>query len=159
MQLHPVKLNINVSERYYPQIKEGTKANVYLDIYPDEVFEAVLSRVYPTVDPSTRTFMSELVIQNRDEKLRPGMFARLELELDEMNSFVVPAITVLQQSGTNKRFVFVNEGGEARKIMVTIGQRMDDKIEVISDEISEGVQLIVSGQANLTDGAEIKIIN
>jgi multidrug efflux pump subunit AcrA (membrane-fusion protein) len=69
----------------------------------------------------------------------------------------VPAIAVMQEEGTNNRFLFVKEGKTARKVDVRIGQRFDDQFEVISRKLHEDMPLIVAGQSNLTDGAKIRV--
>ena len=83
MQINPLKAKINISEKYYPLIRKGMKANVTVDIYPQREFRGEIFRVYPTISAETRTFTVELVINNADEVLRPGMFARVSLDLGE----------------------------------------------------------------------------
>lgn len=159
MQINPLKARINVSEKYYPRLKRGMKALVKVDIYPEREFRGEVFRVYPTISPETRTFPVEIVISNSDETLRPGMFSRVYLDLGETTTLVVPAIAVVKQEGTNDRFIFLAENGTtARKIPVTIGERYDDRIEIISEKIREGVQVIVSGQDKLMDQSPIRVI-
>ena len=71
---------------------------------------------------------------------------------------VVPAIAVLKTQGSNERYVFLEENGIARRVIVTIGKRFDDKLELISSEIKEGSNLIVSGQAKLVNGDQVKVV-
>jgi len=159
MQINPLKAKINISERYYPLLKQGMKAGVVVDIYPDKIIQGVVYRIYPTVSSDTRTFPVELTIPNSDEKLRPGMFARVSLDLGETNALVVPAVAVTKQEGTNNHFVFVaNSDNTAHKVLVEIGTRFDDKLEIVSDSIREGSKIIIAGQNKLLNGSKIKIV-
>lgn len=159
MQINPLKINVSISERYYPVTKKGMKTTVSVDIFPNRTFSGEISRIYPTISPDTRTFQVEIVISNKDEVLRPGMFARVSLNLGEIDALILPAIAVLKQEGTNDRYLYLAENSNtARKIRVEIGKRYDDKIEVISSEIKEGDQVIVAGQENLMDQSRISIV-
>lgn len=159
MQINPLKAVIHVSERYYPEIKKGMPAKIRLDVYPEKEFTGEIFRIFPYISPETRTFQVELKISNPYEILRPGMFTRVMLKLDDAKAMVVPSGAILRQEGTNRRHVFMVDGANARKINVITGERFDDKIEIISDEIEEGDQIIISGQEKLMDKSEIKIVN
>jgi RND family efflux transporter MFP subunit len=158
MQINPLKAYVNIAQSYFPEIKKGMKATITTDIYPDSVFEGSIYRVHPTIEASTRSFLTEVSIQNTKELLRPGMFAEISLRLGDNEALVVPAIAVLKQEGTNNRYVFINENNEAKQVDVKLGRRFDDKIEVISTEINPGDQLIVAGQAALMNGSHIKVV-
>lgn len=158
VQIDPVKALVNISENYYPLLKTGMNATVTTDIYPDKTIIGKVVRIYPTIDPATRTFTVEIKMENRQELLRPGMFCRVSLDLGEVMAVVVPAIAVLKTQGSNERYVFLEENGVARRVIVLIGKRFDDKLELISDEIIEGSNLIVSGQARLVNGDLVNIV-
>ena len=160
MQINPLKAKINLSEKYYPLLKEGMKSTVSVDIYPDQQFVGKIFRIYPTISPDTRTFPVEIVIKNPKEILRPGMYARVSLDLGEINTLVVPAIAVVKQEGTNERYIFLTNGNNtAHKVFVKIGKRYDDMLEIISEEVKEGDQIIIAGQEKLIEGATILIEN
>jgi membrane fusion protein (multidrug efflux system) len=158
MQINPLKAKINISEKYFPMVKNGMKAAVGVDVFADKKYTGEVFRIYPTISPETRTFAVELTISNNDEALRPGMFARVLLDLGETEALVVSAMAIIKQEGTNDRYVFIANGEIARKISVQIGDRYDDKVEIISDEIKVGDKLIVAGQDKLMDGSRIKIV-
>jgi membrane fusion protein, multidrug efflux system len=158
MQVNPLKLNINISEKYYPLIKKGMKVLVTADVYNNEVFTGSLFRIAPTVDPATRSFTVEIELPNRNNLLKPGMFARASMDLGEVETFVVPANTVLVQEGTNLRYVFVEGNGSAKRVEVVIGKRFDDQLEIISETLKEGDKLINEGQSKLINGQKINIV-
>jgi len=157
-QINPLKAMISVSERYYPVIKKGMSVKIKSDIYPGKEFIGTIKLVYPTINAQTKTFNVEIEVPNKDELLRPGMYARVNFEFAKENAIVVPASAVLQQMGTNIRYVFVNNGNIAKRIEIKAGKRFDDKIEIISDQIKVGDELIVSGHVGLVDGAKIKVV-
>ena len=159
MTINPLKAIVNVSQSYYPYLKKGMKADITIDILPGKVFEGSVYKIHPTINPATRTFQTEMLIENNDEVLRPGMFATIEIKMEEEKALVVPAIAILKQEGTNNRHIFVNNNGTARQVEVKTGERYDDKVEVISNEINVGDELIVEGQANLLNGSRINITN
>ena len=157
VQTSRLKAMINVSERFSRQITEGMTVSLTSDIWPEEVFEGRVTTIYPTIDPSTRSFTIELVIPNPLERLKPGMFARGTIELKQVEAFVVPALAVLRLQGTNERYVFIEDNGRARRVVVELGERFDDRVEVLSNEISAGDNLIIAGQARLLDGVAVTV--
>ena len=99
----------------------------------------------------------EIELSNRNEMLKPGMFVRVSMDLGEVETFVVPAATVLLQEGTNIRYVFIEDQGIARRIEVLIGKRFDDQLEIISDNLKEGSKLITEGQSRLLNEDKVEI--
>jgi membrane fusion protein, multidrug efflux system len=158
MQVNPLKVNVSISEQYYPLIKKGMKAEVSADVYKNEKFIATVFRIAPTINSGTRSFNVELELPNRNDLLKPGMFIRVSMDLGEVETFVVPANTVLVQEGTNTRFVFVERTKVAQRVEVAIGKRFDDQLEIISDNLKEGDNLVTQGQAKLINGDKLEII-
>lgn len=87
-QITPVKLMINVSESYFTQVKKGAPVDVKLDVYGDEIFKGTINLIYPTIDAATRTFPIEIKLDNRDQRVRPGMFARATLNFGTADNVV-----------------------------------------------------------------------
>ncbi len=158
VQIDRLKLIVPVSEKYFPQITNGMEARIRCDIYPDREFPGKVNKVYPTIDPASRTFSVEVVTSNSSGILRPGMFARVSFDLEEVDAVVLPALAVLKMQGSNERFLFIEKGGKAQRIAVTIGARYDDQIEVISDQLNPGDRVIVSGQSRLLDGVAVQVV-
>ena len=157
MQVNPLKVNVGISEQYYPLVKRGMKAEIAADVFKGEKFTGTVYRIYPTINAATRSFITEVELPNRNDMLKPGMFVRVSMNLGEVETFVVPANTVMQQEGTNQRFVFLDKENIADRIEITIGQRFDDKLEIISSGIKEGDKLVTEGQAKLINGDKIVI--
>ena len=160
-QISRLKAIINIPETYFPLVKQGMKVEVESDIYPGTVFPATIEIVYPTVDAASHTFQAKLNIPNASEKIRPGMYVRTRLAVGEVDAIVVPYQSVLKLTGSNDRYVFVADNGQARRVAVTLGQRFDDRIEIIpveTDALKAGDQLVVTGQARLVDGDKLEIV-
>ncbi len=157
-KINPLKAYVNLSEQYFLSVKKGTKVELKSNIFPDRTFEGTVSIVYPTIDPSSRTFTVEVKIPNKDEALRPGMYGTINFFIGQTETVVAPALAVLKLQGANNRYVFLNKDGKAKRVEVTLGRRFEDQVEVISDEIREGDELVVVGQGRLVDGSLLSIV-
>ncbi|TVQ11922.1 MAG: efflux RND transporter periplasmic adaptor subunit [Bacteroidetes bacterium] len=157
IQTHQLIATVSVAERFYPSISIGMQVFVSTDVYPNETFSGTISKIFPEIDPQTRSFKTEILIPNNDQRLRPGMFARARIEMNHVNAFVVPAMAVLKLQGSNERFVYLENQGKAQRVVVELGDRYDDKVEVISDQIKTGGRLIIAGQSGLIDGAFVMV--
>jgi len=157
MNIEKVKIIVGVSEAYYPVMKRGMKSDVKLDIYHSKKFNGHISKIHPTIDRMTRTFNVEIVIENADKSLKPGMFARVKLQMGSEEALAVPAVAVLKQAGTNERYVFTYMDGKAIRKVVTIGNILDDNVEVLTG-LSENERVIVAGHTTLLHQAEVTLV-
>ncbi len=155
-KITPVKITINVSEQYYSKVEKGDEVSIELDAYPGETFTGKVSLIYPTVDAMTHTFPVEINVANSDQKLRPGMFARATLNLGTLNHVVVPDLAIEKRSGSGDRFVYVYNNGKVSYTKVELGQRLGDRYELISG-VPNGAQVVITGQAKLSDGKEVEV--
>jgi RND family efflux transporter MFP subunit len=156
-QINPVKALINVAESYYPVISKNTKVELLCDMFAGEKFEGSVYRIYPTIDAISRTFTVEISLPNKNEKLRPGMYGTITLDVENVTSLMVPAIAVLKQQGTNERLVYKVEDGKARRVLVETGVRYDDLVEIQSKNLKLGDQIIVVGQSKVVDGSVVEV--
>jgi RND family efflux transporter MFP subunit len=159
-QISHLKAIISIPESYFPLVRKGMRVNVYSEIYPDKAFPATIEIVYPTIDATSHTFQAKLSIPNSSQLIRPGMYVRTTLALGQVDALLAPYQAVLKLTGSNDRYVFVNDGGVARRVSVTLGQRFDDQIEitpVTPNDLKEGDELIVVGQSKLVDGSPIDV--
>jgi membrane fusion protein, multidrug efflux system len=133
------------------------KVDVTCEVFPDESFRGDVFRIHPTIDNATKTFTVEIRVPNTGMKLRPGMFARVSVNLDKGQAILVPAIALIKQTGTSDMYVFVHKNGIARKVPVKTGYMLDDKIEII-EGVSEGDEVIIVGQNKLEDQVPVRVI-
>ena len=155
-QIKPVKLLVNISENYYSRVKKGDKATITLDALPGETFTATVSLKYPTINASTHTFPVELNLANKDEKVRPGMFARAQINFGTEDHVVVPDVAVVKQPGSGERFVYVYNDGKVNYVKVELGQRLGDAYELLGG-IPDGATVVIAGQSRLFDGVEVRV--
>lgn len=149
MQINELKVIVNVSERFYPQVKKGMKISLLTDLYPDKAFTGTVEIVYPTIDPATKTFKIEIKVPNSSEILRPGMFARVQFNFGKTKALVVPANAVLKQDGSNERYVFIYNNERAIRVPVEIGVRFNEQTQIISKDVQPGMELIYVGHVGL----------
>ena len=125
-QLRPVKVLVNISEGDFTKVHKGMKAGIKLDVYGDELFTGTVALIHPTIDPATRTFTIEIDINNNDERIRPGMFARVIMNYGTANHVVVPDRAVVKQTGSGNRFVYTYKDGIITFNKVELGQRINN---------------------------------
>ncbi len=153
----PVKAVINVSEGDLPHIRKGMPAVLKFDTYGDEEFSGTVTTIMPTVDAQSRTFGVEVTMPNGDNKVLPGMFGRVTLNLGQAERVVVPDKAVVKQTGSGDHYVYVyNQDGTVSFNKVELGQRLGDSYELISG-VESGSQVVVSGQARLANGAKVEV--
>ena len=157
-QIDKLKALVAIPEMYFPKFKEGMKLTLSSEIYPDQTFPATVEIIYPTIDASSHTFQVKIVIPNKQNLLRPGMYVTTTIGLGREKAIVVPYQSVEKLVGANDRYVFVNENGRAKRVAVTLGQRFDQDIEIIAPEITAGVEMVTTGQHKLVDGVKINVV-
>lgn len=154
--IKPVKMLIDVSETFFSKVAVGNKVSITVDAYPGETFHGKVSLIYPVVNAATHTFTVEVMIDNKNEKLRPGMFARASLNFGDENHVVVPDVAIVKRAGTGDRFVYLYSNGKVVFVPVVLGQRLADRYELISG-VESGDQVVIAGQAALSDGMEVEV--
>ena len=155
-QITPVKLMINVSEAYFTKVRKGEDVKVTLEVYGDEEFNGKVSLVYPTIDAVTRTFPVEIKIDNRDQRIRPGMFARAILNFGSEENVVVPDLAIVKQAGSGDRYVYVYDNGTVSYNKVELGRRMGTEYELKSG-VPNNSKVVIAGQSRLINGTEVDI--
>ena len=155
-KITPVKLLINVSEIYFTKVKKGAPVDVKLDVYGDEAFEGKISLIYPTIDPTTRTFQVEIQLPNQNQKVRPGMFARASLNFGTEENVVVPDLAIVKQAGAGDRYVYVYKDGKVTYNKVELGRRMGAEYELKSG-VPNNSQVVIAGQTRLINGTEVEV--
>ncbi len=150
-----VRIVVNVGEKDISKLREGEKVRVSVDAYPGENFLGRVVKIAPAVDPRSRKLKVELEVENKDHRLKSGMFADVEVIYEEhRNVLVVPKIAVLEREGRN--ILFTVENGRARLREVRIGVSDTEKIEIV-EGLNEGESVIVEGNYGLLDGAKVEL--
>ena len=156
-QIVPVKLLVGISESDYSKVKKGDSVQITADAIPGKTFYGKITRIYPTIDPATRTFIVEVVVENNYKTLRPGMFARVTVKFGVNNNVVIPDVAVVKQQGSGERFVYVlNEDGTVSYVKVVLGRRMGAEYEVL-EGLKDSVKVVTGGQIRLKDGVKVSV--
>ncbi len=158
-RVQPVKIVINVSESELTKIHKGMSADITFDSFGDEVFNGTITMVSPTIDTNSRTFGVEITVPNSNEKILPGMFGRVTLNLGKSEHVVVPDKSVVKQPGSGNNYVYVYnpENQTVSYNRVELGRRIGDSYELLSG-VEDGSQVVISGQTKLADGKKVKVI-
>lgn len=156
MQITPVKLKFSMNEKFYNRVKIGMKVSAKVDIFGDDTFDGRVNLIAPIIDPNTRSFGLEASFTNSNQKLRPGMFARVEINLGKNMSVVIPDRAVIKQNGTNDKYVFIEKDGIVDYRKIELGRRLGDTYEVISG-IEEGENIVIEGYTKLVSGSKVKV--
>ena len=156
-QIKPVKLLVAVSETDYSKVKKGDSVEITAEAVPGKTFYGKVARLYPTVDPVTRTVTVEVQVENNYNTLRPGMFTRVKLNFGTNNSVVVPDVAVVKQQGSGERFIYVlNNDGTVTYQPVVLGRRIGAEYEVL-EGITDGAKVVTGGQLRLKDGIKVVV--
>ncbi|MDR2823575.1 MAG: efflux RND transporter periplasmic adaptor subunit [Prevotellaceae bacterium] len=159
MQINPVKLTINISESYFPQIKLGMAVDVKFDVFANEKFTGKIGLIYPTIDPTTRTFSTDITMSNPSGKIRPGMFGRVYVNFGKQKQVVVSDKSVIKQQGTDDRYVYIlKTDNTVNYRRVELGTRIGNEYAILSG-IENGEKVVVDGLAGLLDGKKVVLID
>ncbi len=157
MQIDPLKVIVNISEQFFPQVKVGMPVDLYVDIFPGEIFAGRVSLIYPALDAATRTFKVEVTVPNGAGRLRPGMYARTSFDMGGKTGVMVPDVAVQKQVGSAERYVYVIVGDTvAERRSVEVGRQIGDRVDILRG-VTAGEQVAVTALSKLFDGARVEI--
>lgn len=157
MQIDPLKVIVNISEQFFPQVKVGMPVSLYVEIFPEESFTGRVSLIYPALDAATRTFKVEVTVPNGAGRLRPGMYARTSFDMGGKTGVMVPDVAVQKQVGSAERYVYVIVGDTvAERRSVEVGRQVGDRVDILRG-VASGEQVAVTALSKLFDGARVEI--
>lgn len=153
VDMRHLKTTVNVSENRVKEVHIDQETIITVDGFSGEFFPGKVSKISPVVDPRSRTFEVEVFISNPESKLKPGMFARVQLVLAK-RTYVVKVPLEAVTEGEKGQVIFLAANGVARASDVKLGISNGVDVEVISG-VTEGDKVIVQGNLGLKDGARI----
>jgi membrane fusion protein (multidrug efflux system) len=149
-----LKVKADVPESYGSRINQGDIVKVVIPDVPDSV-NAKVTFAAKVIDPSSRSFAIEVKLPSR-KTLRPNMTATLKIvDYQKNNSLAVPLNAI--QKSENGDYVFIDQGGIARRKQVKVGSTYGGRSEILSG-ISAGDKLITDGASNIEDGDHVKTL-
>lgn len=162
-----VFVDFRLPERFQTKVKKGQKAQVDMDALPGRKFSAVIQAIDPLLDANGRSVGVRACIDNRQNQLRPGMFARVNTVFSEReNAIVVPEEAIVPQAG--KQFVIkllegADKGTEketkiTQRVEVKVGIRRPGKVEIL-EGLAVGDEVVIAGQQRVQkDGTAVKVV-
>jgi RND family efflux transporter MFP subunit len=156
VQLDPLRVQANVPERYFDEVRPGTAVTVSVDAYPGRTIAARVESVVPVTDFNTRSFKARMDIPNTDQMLAPGMSAHLVFEMGGQSArpvLQVPADAIVRRID-GSAVVWVVHDGVANPVPVTVGRRSGQRVEVSADDLAEGDLAVTLGNESLRPGIE-----
>ncbi len=159
--MRTVRVIVAAAEKYGAQITVGMPANIKVDAFAEQTFDAGVHSIHPALDAQTHTIQVEIRLDNEALLLKPGMFARVTLITKRKDNVVVIPRDVVLGGKIDKYYVYVVEGASAGKIarkhFVEIGIKQADRYE-ITKGLKAGETLVVNGMNYLTDGMGVEVV-
>lgn len=149
-----VKVCVSVPENEISQVKMGGAVNVSVSALNGKTFSGKIVEKGVMAQPLSRSYEVKALIDNRSGELMPGMICTMGIENGASKSEIALPAPVIQTDEHNHTFVWVNEGGKARKKIVQTGALTRNSV-VIASGISEGDEVIVEGQQKVSEGTDI----
>lgn len=156
MQIDSVKVRINISEEYFTRVKTGMPLEITSDSYTGEIFTGKVSLIFPLIDAATHSFTIEVTIANKDLRLRPGMFTKVDMNIGTRDLVVIDDMAVQKQIGSNEKYVYVVKDAIANRRSVTVGRTKNNLTE-ITGGLEVGEQVVIKGSGRLLDGDKVEI--
>jgi membrane fusion protein (multidrug efflux system) len=153
-QIDPLKVDFRVAEVYVGAVKPRQKLQLRVDAFAGEEFAGEVYAIDPLIDESGRSILLRAHLPNPDGRLRPGLFARIGLVLNERNDAIQVPEQALMPQGQDQ-FVFKVVDGKVALTKVEVGIRRDGMAEIISG-LGPDDQVVTAGQLKIRDGAAIK---
>ncbi len=157
-----VKVVLQATEQELPHLAAGTSVEVRVAAYPREVFVGDVSRVSPVIHPLTRHAEVEVLLDNKDRRLRPGMLAQVTVVLERREGVLVAPLFALvlepgqDAEGRPRYHAFAADKGVARRRPLSVGLIEGETVEVRGG-LREGETLVVRGQHLLDDGSALEV--
>ena len=151
--LKKIIIDIKVPENYVSVLKSGLKAEVTSSAY-EKIFKGKIETISSRIDPSTRSILSRIVVDNSNFEIIPGQLMTVKIIYDEIQQIGVPESAVTIQGDT--AFVYTVTDGAAKKQNIKIGKRNFGKVSVLSG-LNEGEVVIAEGVSKVRDKAKVKI--
>jgi membrane fusion protein (multidrug efflux system) len=152
-QIDPLKADFRVAEGYLGALRPGQRIELGVDAFPDQSFAGEVYAIDPLIDEGGRSILLRAKLPNPDDVLRPGLFARVTLVLNERDGAIqIPEQALVPQG--QDQFVFKVEGGKAAFTKVATGIRREGMVE-ITDGLGPEDEVVTAGQLKLRDGAEV----
>ena len=156
-QTDKVRVATYVTDLNVPFAKVGSPVEVSFDALPGEKFKAKISRFSDKEDSNSRTMYTEIDVENKDEKIRPGMYGRADIDLGtDVKGATIPSSCLVGEAKDRKGEVYVVKQGKARKAKIEIGADDGIRLEVLSGLKADDQVILNTG--SVSDGVPVKAV-
>jgi len=156
VQVDRLKVLVGIPERDVPRFKTGDSVTLRFDALPERDIVGRIHQIATTAEPSTRTFITEIEVENTDGVLKPGMIARAALvRALYPEAITVPMFALLSRG--SERYVFVENGNRAALRLVKTGFFQNEEV-LITSGLAAGDRLVIVGQRTLNDGETVRVV-
>lgn len=136
-----------------PYLSIGTPVTVRVDVFPGEQWQGKVVRLGAELDSDTRTLIVEAEIDNREGRLRPGLFGRLEVPRQTLpEALLVPLASVVDYE--SEKILYVVTDGVADRRSVVLGPTIGERVVIVSG-IEPGEHVVIGGQQQVADGQKV----
>jgi membrane fusion protein (multidrug efflux system) len=156
VQVDPLEVEFNVPERYLGQLRFGQVIRITSVAYPGEAFEGEVFFVSPQLEERNRTISMKAIIDNTDGRLKPGMFANLELVFQARSNAIIIPEQAISYHGDQASVVVLGQDGKAEYRDVGVGLRLSGNAEVTTG-LTAGDIVVVEGYQKMSPGSQILI--
>lgn len=156
VELDPITGVFFVTEQDYARLQLGQPVLLSTDAYPDDSFDGQILRIAPVFRENTRQARVELHVANPELRLKPGMFVRATVILDQVaETTIVPEQALVKRDGRYGLFVVAADGKSVTWRTVQVGIREGNRVQVLGEDL--GKQVVTLGQQLLDDQSTISI--
>jgi membrane fusion protein (multidrug efflux system) len=155
--ISPIKIKVSVTERDFPRVQIGMAATFTCDPYPGEIFKGRITKMSNAMDEGTRSADVEIEAANPGNKLKPGMFANVNIIINSRPGALAIPRDALAATGETKYVYVVDSSSKAHKKEIQIGIVREKDAEVLMG-LSEGEKVVTLGWYNLTEGALVNVV-
>jgi len=154
--LDPIEVEFTLAEIDSSKVAIGHPVKIRIAPYPDETFLATVSMISPTIDPRTRTLRVKAELPNPEGRIRPGLFAHVDLGVSERQGVIVVPDDAIVQRADGAVIFRLNDSGRVERVLVETGVNLEGWVE-ISSGLSPGDVVVVRGQARIDDGVLVSV--
>lgn len=148
-----VHVEFSVPERRYAAVEAGQEVALASASYEGRTFEGRVEVVAPRIDEASRSFEVRARVPNEERRLVPGMFLSVSLIFERREALTVPEEAVITEG--DETYVFVVDEGAARRQPVSLGERVEGRVE--AEGIEPDARVVTSGYGSLEDGAPVRV--
>jgi len=155
-QTDPIRVYVNVPEMYSPSVRTGLGAFLELAQYPGQHFEGKVVRTAESIDPNTRTLLTEVDVPNKNAQLFPGGYAQVHLQVKVAASRVQVPVNALLFRAEGLRAVVVDANHKTHLRQLTIGRDFGTTLEVLQG-LEPNDWIVVNPADSLDEGQDVRV--